>query len=114
MFQLRWLLGFLATRGEVAAGLDAPIDTPPAYRDEQLPGTQPWETVQPCCGDRLHHCVRTARLCHALARGDPRLAATEVAVMRLDSILWRTHTIPPVAYNSERPGPGLRCPGMLM
>ena len=35
--RLRCLLRFLATRGEVASGLDARIDTPPTYRDEQLP-----------------------------------------------------------------------------
>ena len=44
--QLRCLLPFLATRGEVASGLDARIDTPPIYHDEQRPRARPWEAVQ--------------------------------------------------------------------
>ena len=37
---------FLASRGEVPTGLDAPNDTLPVYRLERLPRALPWETVQ--------------------------------------------------------------------
>ncbi len=43
--QLRAFLRFLATRGAVAPGLDAQIDTPRLYRGEQLPRSLPWATV---------------------------------------------------------------------
>jgi integrase/recombinase XerD len=44
--RLRSFLRFLAMRGEISLGLDRQIDTPRVYREEQLPGALPWETVQ--------------------------------------------------------------------
>jgi len=42
---LRGFLRFLAVEGEAPPGLDAQIDTPRVYRQEQLPRALPWETV---------------------------------------------------------------------
>ena len=43
---LRSFLRFLASRGLVARGLDATIDTPRLYRGERLPRALPWDTVR--------------------------------------------------------------------
>ena len=43
---LRAFLRFLASAGEIPTGLDAQIDTPRVYRDEQLPRALPWDTVR--------------------------------------------------------------------
>src|SRR5207244_4497442 len=44
--RLRCFLRFLAVQGEVSQGLDCQIDAPRVYREEHLPRTLPWETVQ--------------------------------------------------------------------
>jgi integrase len=43
---IRNFLRFLAAGGVVAPGLDSQIDTPRVYRQEQLPRSLPWPTVQ--------------------------------------------------------------------
>lgn len=92
--QLRCLLRFLATRGEVAPGLDARIDTPPTYRDEQLPRAQPWETVQALLAEiDCTTPVRRRDYAMFLLMATYGLRASEVAALRLASILWRTGQI---------------------
>jgi integrase/recombinase XerD len=44
--RVRGFLKFLASSERVQRGLDAQIDTPRIYRDEQLPRSLPWPTVQ--------------------------------------------------------------------
>jgi integrase/recombinase XerD len=44
--RLRSFLRFLASSGKVPAGLDRQIDTPRVYRQEHLPRSLPWSTVQ--------------------------------------------------------------------
>jgi site-specific recombinase XerD len=44
--QLRGFLRFLASHGIIRPGLDSQIDTPRVYRQEQLPHSLPWPTVQ--------------------------------------------------------------------
>ncbi len=84
----------LATRGEVASGLDARIDTPPTYRDEQLPRAQPWETV-PALLAEIDCTTPVGRRDYAmfLLMATYGLRASEVAALQLDSLLWRTGQI---------------------
>ena len=92
--RLRCFLRFLATRGEVAAGLEAQIDTPPTYRDEQLPRAQPWETVQALLAE-IDCSTPLGRRDFAmfLLMATYGLRASEVAALQLDSILWRSGQI---------------------
>ena len=91
---LRCFLRFLATRGEVAAGLDARIDTPPTYRDEQLPRAQPWETVQALLAEIDRSTPLGRRdLAMFLLMATYGLRSSEVAALQLDSILWRSGQI---------------------
>ena len=92
--RLRCLLRFLATRGEVVPGLDARIDTPPTYRDEQLPRAQPWATVQALLAE-IDCTTPVGRRDYAmfLLMATYGLRASEVAALQLDSILWRTGQI---------------------
>ena len=92
--QLRCFLRFLASRGEVAAGLDAWIDTPPAYRDERLPRALPWETVQAFLAE-MDRTTPLGRRDHAmcLLMATYGLRASEVAALQLDSIRWRSGQI---------------------
>jgi integrase/recombinase XerD len=88
--QLRGFLRFLASSGLVRPGLDSQIDTPRVYRQEHLPRSLPWPTVQ--------------RLLQSIDRGTPRglrdytmlfliatygLRACEVVALTLDAIDWR-------------------------
>jgi len=43
---IRTFLKFLAAAGEAPTGLDRQIDTPRVYREEKLPKSLPWATVQ--------------------------------------------------------------------
>ena len=43
---VRTFLRFVASSGEAPTGLDRQIDTPRVYREEKLPKSLPWETVQ--------------------------------------------------------------------
>lgn len=92
--RLRCLLRFLATRGEVASGLDVRIDTPPTYRDEQLPRAQPWATVQALLAE-IDCTTPVGRRDYAmfLLMATYGVRASEVAALQLDSILWRSGTI---------------------
>ena len=88
--QLRGFLRFLASAGRVRPGLDHQIDTPRVYRQEHLPRSLPWATVQ--------------KLLHAVDRHTPHglrdyamlflvatygLRACEVVALTLDAIDWR-------------------------
>jgi site-specific recombinase XerD len=88
--QLRGFLRFLASSGRVRPGLDAQIDTPRVYRQEQLPRSLPWPTVR--------------SLLHAIDRSTPQglrdytmlfliatygLRTCEVVALTLDAIDWR-------------------------
>ena len=92
--RLRCLLRFLATRGEVASGLDVRIDTPPTFRDEQLPRAQPWESVQALLAE-IDCTTPLGRRDYAmfLLMATYGLRASEVASLQLDSILWRSGQI---------------------
>jgi site-specific recombinase XerD len=92
--QLRSFLRFLGTRGAVRVGLDEQIDTPRVYRQEQLPRSLPWATVQ--------------AFLRSIDRGTPLglrdytmfaliatygLRAGEVVGLTLDAIDWRRSVV---------------------
>ena len=102
--QLRCFLRFLASRGDVPSGLDAWIDTPPTYRDEQLPRALPWESVQALLAE-INRTTPLGKRDYAmfLLLATYGLRASEVAGLELDSILWRSGQIRPSRPKSRQP-----------
>ncbi len=88
--QLRSFLRFLASRDEVARGLDTCIDTPRLYRGEQLPCALPWETVQAFLAS-IDRTTPKGRRDYAmfLLIASYGLRISEVAGLQLDDIDWR-------------------------
>jgi site-specific recombinase XerD len=88
--QLRGFLRFLASRGLIRAGFDQQIDTPRVYRQEQLPRSLAWPTVQ-----RLLRSIdrRTALGLRDYAMlfliATYGLRACEIVTLTLDAIDWR-------------------------
>jgi len=87
---LRSFLRFLASRGEIARGLDSAIDTPRVYRGERLPRSLPWETVQAFLA-AIDRSTPMGRRDYAmfLLVATYGLRTSEVAALRLDDIEWR-------------------------
>jgi integrase/recombinase XerD len=92
--QLRSFLRFLASRDQVAGGLDSSIDTPRLYRGEQLPRSLPWETVQAFLG-AIDRSTPKGRRDYAmfLLIATYGLRTSEVAALRLDDVEWRAGRI---------------------
>ena len=91
---LRGFLRFLASAGEIPTGLDAQIDTPRVYRDEQLPRALPWDTVR-----ALLHSIDCAT---PMGRRDYSifllmatygLRACEVVTLTIDDVQWRAERL---------------------
>jgi integrase len=91
---LRSFLRFLASRGDIARGLDSSIDTPRVYRGEQLPRALPWETVQAFLAaiDRTTPMGRRDYAMFLLV-ATYGLRTSEVAALRFDDIEWRASRI---------------------
>ena len=87
---LRSFLRFLASRGEIAAGLDTSIDLPRVYRGERLPKALPWESVQAFLA-AIDRSTPGGRRDYAmfLLMTTYGLRSAEVAALRLDGIDWR-------------------------
>ena len=87
---LRSFLRFLASRDEVATGLDATIDRPLVYRQEQVPRALPWETVQALLA-AIDRTTAMGRRDYAmlLIMATYGLRASEVTALNLDHITWR-------------------------
>ena len=87
---LRSFLRFLVSRGEIAPGLDSSIDTPRVYREEQLPRSLAWETVQAFLA-AIDRATPKGRRDYAmfLLIATYGLRTSEVAGLRLDDIEWR-------------------------
>jgi len=87
---LRSFLRFLASRGEIARGLDSAIDTPRVYRGERLPRSLPWQTVQAFLV-AIDRSTPMGRRDYAmfLLIATYGLRTSEVAALRLDDIEWR-------------------------
>ena len=92
--RLRSLLRFLTGQGEVAAGLDALIDTPPVYRGETLPRALPWESVRALLAG-VDRAATTGRRDYAmlLLAATYGLRSSEVVGLRLEDFRWRSGEI---------------------
>jgi site-specific recombinase XerD len=88
---LRGFFRFLATSGVAPAGLDAIIDTPRVYRQEQLPRSLPWSTVASFlrCIDRNSAIGKRDYAIFSLI-ATYGLRACDVVALTLDDILWRS------------------------
>jgi integrase/recombinase XerD len=92
--QLRGFLRYLASRGLIRPGLDQQIDTPRVYRQETLPRSLPWATVQ-----RLLQAIdrRTAQGLRDYAMlfliATYGLRTSEIVTLTLDAIDWRARRL---------------------
>ena len=91
---IRNFLRFLATDGFIPPGLESRIDTPRVYRQEQLPQSLAWETVQAF--------LRSIDRDTAIGKRDYAifsliitygLRACDIVALKLDDIKWRTGCI---------------------
>lgn len=92
--RLRNFLRFLAVEGHTPPGLDRQIDTPRVYREEQLPPTLPWETVQIFLNAIDRSSVIGLRdFAMFLLMATYGLRASDVVALTLDDIHWRSGKI---------------------
>jgi integrase/recombinase XerD len=91
---LRSFLRFLASRGQVARGLDSWIDTPRLYRGERLPRALPWETVRAFLA-AIDRSTPMGKRDYAifLLIASYGLRAGDVAALQLDDLEWRAGRI---------------------
>ena len=86
----RGFLRFLATQELVRPGLDAQIDTPRCYRQEQLPRALPWETVRAflaAIDRRTALGLRDYTIFFLIATYG--LRASEIVTLTLERLDWR-------------------------
>ena len=91
---MRAFLRFLASRKFAPTGLDAMIDTPRVYRQEQLPRSLPWSTVEAFLASIDRGSVigkRDYAMFCLIASYD--LRACDVVTLTLDDIQWRAGLI---------------------
>jgi len=91
---LRGFLRYLATTGQLKHGLESQIDTPRLYRQEQLPRTLPWETVQAFL-QSIPRNNPLGRRDHAMffLMATYGLRSSEVVALTLDDLQWRAGLI---------------------
>lgn len=91
---LRSFLRYLASRGQVAQGLDSQIDTPRLYRGERLPRALPWETVRAFLA-AIDRSTPMGKRDYAmfLLIATYGLRAGDVAALQLDDVEWRAGRI---------------------
>ena len=91
---IRNFLRFLASDGFIAPGLDSQIDTPRVYRQEQLPCSLPWTTVQAFLTSIDRNTTIGMRdyamFSMMVTYG---LRACDIVALRLDDIQWRAACI---------------------
>ncbi len=106
--RLRCFLRFLAVQDEVPQGLDCQIDTPRVYREEHLPSTLPWETVQAFL-DSIDQSslvgLRDFTMFFLMAVYG--LRTSDVIALTLDNIHWRAGKI---AISQKKTGSVLELP----
>ena len=91
---IRSLLRYLAMLGKVPTGLDLQIDTPRAYRQEQLPKSLPWDVVCAFLNSIDRSDARGLRAYTIfLLMATYGLRASDVAGLRLQDIDWRAGEI---------------------
>lgn len=91
---VRTFLRFVASSGEVPTGLDRQIDTPRVYREEKLPKSLPWDTVQAFLQaiDRTTPSgIRDYAIFLLIATYG--LRACDVVALTLDDVAWRAKRI---------------------
>lgn len=92
--RLRCFLCFLEVKGEIPQGLACQIDTPRVYREEQLPRTLPWETVQSFLNSIDRSTLAGLRdFTMFLLMAVYGLRASDVVALTLDNIHWRERKI---------------------
>jgi site-specific recombinase XerD len=91
---MRNFLRFLAAGGVVAPGLDSQIDTPRVYRQEKLPRSLPWPTVQAFLRS-INRDVAIGKRDYAMfaLMATYGLRACDVVALTLDDIQWRAGRI---------------------
>lgn len=87
---LRNLLRFLAADGSVPVGLDTTIERPRVYRQEQLPRSLPWSTVQALLGS-INRDLAIGKRDYAMfsLMTTYGMRACDVVALTLDDIKWR-------------------------
>lgn len=91
---LRNFLRFLGAGGVIAPGLDSQIDTPRVYRQEQLPRSLPWPTVQALLRS-INRDLAIGKRDYAMfsLMATYGLRACDVVALTLDDIQWRAGRI---------------------
>jgi len=91
---LRNLLRFLSADGVVAPGLDELIERPRVYRQEQLPRSVPWQTIEALLAsiDRTSPMGKRDFAMFSLMT-TYGLRACDVVALTLDDIRWRSECI---------------------
>jgi integrase/recombinase XerD len=91
---VRTFLRFVASSGEAPTGLDRQIDTPRVYREEKLPKSLPWETVQALLRgiDRTTPSgIRDYAIFLLIATYG--LRGCDVVALTLDDVAWRARRL---------------------
>ncbi|HEY6272070.1 MAG TPA: tyrosine-type recombinase/integrase [Terriglobales bacterium] len=91
---LRGFLRFLSAAGMAPAGLDGMIDTPRVYRQEQLPRSLPWSTVESFLSS-INRDSAIGKRDYAIFSliATYGLRACEIVALTLDDILWRNRLL---------------------
>jgi len=91
---LRNFLRFMASRGCIPPALESRIDTPRVYRQEQLPCTLPWETVQEFLRS-IDRGTATGTRDYAMfsLMVTYGLRSCDIVALKLKDIEWRTDRI---------------------
>lgn len=106
--RLRCFLRFLVVKGEVPQCLDRQIDSPRVYREEQLPRTLPWQTVQTLLDSIDRSTVVGSRDFTMFSlMAIYGLRASDVAALTLDNIQWRSCKI---SISQQKTGAVLELP----
>jgi site-specific recombinase XerD len=101
---IRAFLRYLIMRNEAPMGLDAQIDTPCVYREEQLPRSLDWRTVQTI--------IQSIDRSTAIGKRDYAmlllvttygLRASDVVSLKLDDIDWRKNIIQIFQHKTTTP-----------
>jgi integrase/recombinase XerD len=101
---LRCFLRFLGVRGEAPLGLEARIDTPRVYREEQLPRALPWDSVRAFL-DSIDRTTTAGLRDYAMlsliaAYG---LRGCDVAGLKLNDIDWRAGEVRIIQSKTRQP-----------
>jgi integrase/recombinase XerD len=91
---IRTFLKFAATSGEAPTGLDSQIDTPRVYREEKLPKSLPWATVQALL-QAIDRTTPSGMRDYAISLliATYGLRACDVVALTLDDVAWRARRI---------------------